>query len=105
MLFYTYTPWTVLLRVRLTADIWILKVQPVLLCLQEHLEVYSPRLRLMIDESSWNASREVRFITAKAQIQEHLLRVIIPQVEYVHHTANNRRANGTESMTLLYRDK
>lgn len=77
-----------LLKVRLTADIWIVKVQPVLLGLQEHLEVYSPRLRLMIDESSRDASREIRFITAKAQIQEQLLRVIIPQVEYVHHTAN-----------------
>lgn len=75
-------------KVRLTADIRILKVQPVLLGLQKNLEVYSFCLGLMVDESSWDASREVRFVTAKAQVQENLFGVIIPQVEYVHHTAN-----------------
>lgn len=76
-----------MLKVRLTADIRILEVQPVLLGLQKNLEVNSFCLGLMVDESSWDTSREVRFVTAKAQVQENLFRVIIPQVEYVHHTA------------------
>lgn len=78
----------------LTADIWVLQVQPVLLGLQKHLEVYSSCLRLIIDESSWDASGKVRFITAKAQVQQKLLWVVIPQVEYVHHSAGGRGARG-----------
>lgn len=104
--FHTVCHMIIVLNVRLTADIWILQVQPVLLGFQKHLEIYSFRLRLMINESSRDASREVGFITAKAQVQENLLRIIIPQVEYVHHTANRRRTNrvlhGTQYVSLIY---
>ncbi|TNN61133.1 Mucin-19 [Liparis tanakae] len=49
-------------------------VQSALLGFQKHLDVYSSGLRLMIDESSRDASRKVGFVTAKAQVQEQLLR-------------------------------
>lgn len=80
---------------RLTANIWILKVQTTLLGFQKHLEVYSPCLRLMIDKSRWDASREVGFIAAKAKIQEQCLWVVVPQVEFVLHTANTSQSSIT----------
>lgn len=67
------------------AHIWVLQVQSVFLGLQEHLEVYSSGLGLMVDESGRDASGDVRLIAAEAQIQQNLLWVVVPQVEDVHH--------------------
>lgn len=64
---------------KLTANIWIFKVQPTLLSLQKHVEAYSSGLRLMVDESGWDASWQVRFITTKSQFQKNLLRIIVPK--------------------------
>lgn len=80
-----------MLKSRLTADVWVLQVLPVLLGLQKHLQVYPFGLRLVVDESSRDASGEARLVAAKAHLQQNLLRVVVPQVQDVHHTDHREK--------------
>lgn len=52
----------------LTADIRVLYVHAVLLGVQEHLDVDSPGAGLVVDEAGRDPSRDVRLVTAEAQI-------------------------------------
>lgn len=71
----------------LTAEVRVLNIDSVLLGFQEHLDVDPPGLGWVVNESRWDLDGDVGLVRAKAQVQEQLLRILMPEVQHVHDTA------------------